>query len=314
MDTHPHFFISRFLLVMKPRVRHCPNNRAPSSLHEQLFILSKEQIAVLLPHLEGTVFSSPGEPEDGIPAEDWGILYTPEGQVVHPEVSQIVDFIAINNDYLRSHSSPGARPVLRRIAIVKMDSSPPSPARSRFQPQHHWHKDGGTALITVVLTLYNGEWDSINSPGAFELGGRVALADRPSGTAVYSAGTNFESVRSGRVCIYYPRSNGLYILPGQLVTHAVFRVEHPKTIRYALVFFLEPKSHFTFHSVRLPVDDYLRLTWALGFIPNVTSEIPLFCQRCYRLFSNERQRYDHDRRQQNCKESEAKQRLEDASK
>jgi hypothetical protein len=52
-----------------------------------------------------------------------------------------------------------------------MDSSPPSPARSWFQPQHHWHKDGGASLVTVVHTLHNGEWDSANSPGAFALGG-----------------------------------------------------------------------------------------------------------------------------------------------
>jgi hypothetical protein len=297
---------------MKLRVRHSPNNQTPHSLQEQRYVLSKEQIAVLLPALESSVFTGAGDVEEGIAAEDWGILYTDAAQAVHPVVSKIVHHIATNNEYLKTHSLQG-RPVLRRVAVVKMDSSPPSPARSRFQPQHHWHKDGGTSLITVVFTLYNGEWDSSNSPGAFALGGRVALADRPSGSAVYSD-PKFDSVRPGRVRTYFPLTNALYIIPGQHVAHAVFRVEDPCTVRFAVVFFLEPPSHFTFCSLRLPVDDYLRITWALGFLHPDARVLPLFCRRCYRLFSSKRQRYDHDRRQPNCKATEAMQRLEDSAK
>jgi hypothetical protein len=297
---------------MKLRVRHCQNNKAPSSLQEQQYVLSSQQIALLLPALESTLFSVAGDVEDGIEANDWGVLFTPDQQPVHPVVTEIVNFISCNNPYLKSHS-PGGCPELLRVAVVKMDSSPPSPARSRFQPQHHWHKDGGTSLITVVYTLYNGEWDSIHSPGAFELGGRVALADRPSGTAVYSDST-FESVRSGRSLSYFPRTNTLYIIPGQLVSHAVFKVQDPATVRFAIVFFLKPKSHFTIFSIRCPVDEYLRLTWALGFIPTDSSVLPLICRRCLRLFSNLRQRYDHDRRQPNCRVREAKQRAFDSTK
>ena len=154
---------------------------------------------------------------------------TPEDQAVHPLISKIVSHITDNNAYLKSHIVQG-RPSVRRVSVVKMDSSPPTLARSRFQPQHHWHKDGGTSLITVVFTLYNGEWDSKNSPGAFELGGRVPLADRPCGTAVY-ADSIFTSVRSGRIRTYFPRTNSLFSLPGQHVSHAFFRVEDPVGIR-----------------------------------------------------------------------------------
>jgi hypothetical protein len=185
--------------------------------------------------------------------------------------------------------------------------------KSRFQPQHHWHKDGGTSVITVVYTLYNGEWDSANSPGAFALGGRVALADRPCGTAVYED-SSFASVRSGRSLTYYPLTNALYIIPGQHVSHAVFKVHDPTTVRFALVFFLQPPPHLYFRDIRLPVDDYLRITWALGFFPNDATAPPLFCSRCYRLFSNQRQIYDHNKRNPNCKTTEAKKRVVDSSK
>ena len=298
--------------VMNLRVRHSANNQAPHSLHEQRFVLSLEQISDLAPALTSTVFSGPNDVEDGIDAEDWGILFTPEGQSVHPAIKKIVHHITDNNLYLKSHVVKG-RPSVRRVSVVKMDSSPPTPARNRFQPQHHWHKDGGTSLITVVYTLYNGEWDSENSPGAFELGGRVALADTASGTAVY-ADSSFTSVRSGRIRTYYPRTNSLYILPGQHVSHAVFRVEVPLTVRYAIVFFLEPRSHFTFYTHRLPVDEYFRICWALGFYDDGATKRPLFCSRCFRLFSNKKQQYDHNRRVSNCKAKEAKQRLLDSSK
>ena len=297
---------------MKLRLRHPPNNQTPHSLHEQRFVLTKVQIEELMPALASTVYSAAGAAEDGIDAVDWGILYTATDQAVHPVVSKIVRHIAINNPYLQSHSLKGT-PSLRRVSVVKMDSSPPSPARSRFHPQHLWHKDGGSALITVVFTLYNGEWDSDNSPGAFELGGRVALADRPGGTAVY-ADSSFSSVRPGRVRAYFPLTNALYIIPGQHVSHAVFRVEDPRSVRYAVVFFLEPRSHFTLFSLRLPADEYLRLTWALGFHDACATTRPLICPRCYRLFSNKRQRYDHNRRERNCKAKEAQLRVEDSLK
>jgi hypothetical protein len=130
---------------MKLRVRHSPNNQAPHSLKEQRHVLSKEQIARLLPALERSHFAEAADVEEGIAAEDWGIQYTPVGQPVDPVVSQFVHHIAAKNEYIRTHSPPGGT-VLRRVSIVKMDSSPASPARSRFQPQHHWHKDGGIHL------------------------------------------------------------------------------------------------------------------------------------------------------------------------
>jgi hypothetical protein len=297
---------------MKLRVRHSPNNQAPHSLQQQQYVLSKKQIADLLPALDSTVFSALDDVEDGIAAEKWGILYTAAGQAVHPAVTKIVRYISSNNDYIKTHSLQGS-PVLRRVAIVKMDSSPPSPARSRFQPQHHWHKDGGTSLITVVYTLYNGEWDSANSPGAFALGGRVALSDRTCGTARYK-NSSYETVRPGRVCTYYPLTNSLYIIPGQHVSHAVFKVDDPSTVRFALVFFLQPPSHLYFRDICLPVDDYLRITWALGFLRNDAKAPPLFCVRCYRLFSIQRQLYDHDRLYPNCKKIAAKKRMLDSSK
>jgi hypothetical protein len=298
---------------MKLRVRHSPNNQAPHSLKEQRYVLSKEQIAHLLPALEQSHFAEAVDVEDGIAAEDWGVQCTPVGQPVDPVVSQIVHHIAANNKHVRTHSPPGA-PVLRRISIVKMDSSPASRARSRFQPQHHWHKDGGTSLVTVVFTLYDGEWDSANSPGAFALGGRVAKAYRPCGTAVHEDPPSFGSVRSGRSLTCCPLTNALCITPGQHVSHAVFKVHDPTTVRFALFFFLEPPPHLYFHDIRLPVDDYLRITWALGFFPNDATSPPLFCSRCHRLFSNQRQVHDHNKRKPNCKTMEAKKRLIDSSK
>ena len=85
---------------MKLRCRHRPNNQVPHSLQEQSYVLSKQQIADLLPALESTVFSEADEVEDGVAAEDWGILYTAAGQAVHPAVSKIVHHIAANNEYI----------------------------------------------------------------------------------------------------------------------------------------------------------------------------------------------------------------------
>jgi hypothetical protein len=94
---------------MKLRVRHSPNNQAPHSLKEQRYVLSKEQIAHLLPALERSHFTEAADVEDGIAAEDWGIQYTPIGQPADPVVSQIVHHIAANNEYIRTHSPPAHR-------------------------------------------------------------------------------------------------------------------------------------------------------------------------------------------------------------
>jgi hypothetical protein len=86
-DIHPHSSFVDLLpswlpsstAQMKLRVRHSPNNQAPHSLKEQRYVLSKEQIAPLLPALERSHFAEAADVEDGIAAEDWGIQYTPVG-------------------------------------------------------------------------------------------------------------------------------------------------------------------------------------------------------------------------------------------
>lgn len=53
LPVSPHnFSISIPIPFMLLRTHHRPNNQAPSSLHEQLYVLSTEQIAGLLPALE----------------------------------------------------------------------------------------------------------------------------------------------------------------------------------------------------------------------------------------------------------------------
>jgi hypothetical protein len=93
-------------------------------LEQQRYVLSKEQIAHLLPALESTVFSEDGDVKDGVASKKWGTLCTAAGQAVHPAVSKIVHHVAANNNFIKAHSVKG-QPVLRRVAVVKMDSSPP---------------------------------------------------------------------------------------------------------------------------------------------------------------------------------------------
>jgi hypothetical protein len=139
-------------LRMKLRVRHDPNNQVPHSLEQQCCVLSKEQIAHLLPALESTAFSEDGDVKDGIASKKWGTLCTAAGQAVHPTVSKIVHHVAANNDFMKTHSVEG-RPVLCRVAVVKMDSSPLT--SNDLVPASTPHKDGSTSLVTVVCTLYN---------------------------------------------------------------------------------------------------------------------------------------------------------------
>jgi hypothetical protein len=175
-----------------------------------------------------------------------------------------------------------------------MDSSPPSPAISCFQPQHHWHKDGGTSLLTIVFTLYNGEWDSNNSPGASKLGGGgVTLADRPTVELQYI----LIPILSQSVLVVfalisplpmpfstsYPVNMCLMQCSGWR-TLALFVMQLCFFLSpHAVVFFLEPATHFTFHSFYLSVDEYLHITWALGFLDKGTTALPLFCDRWLQL-------------------------------
>jgi hypothetical protein len=280
----------------------------PSSFHVQYNVLTKKQIADLMPALDNSDYShSISSAEGGLSVDDWGVRFTADNMPVHPALSRAAKIIVSRDSYIKS-LSPGGRPTINRILAVQMDSDPPNPSRNRFQPQHHWHKDGTDPTLSLVYTLYNGEWDSDNSPGALECGGRVAISDRPCGTTVY-AGHDFQKskvARSGRVLTYYPRTNGLYFIPGNLVSHAVFRMEVPNVTRYAVVIFLQPRELFLFQSLTLPADEYLRLVWALGFCKSTAD--PIFCKVCYRVFDNRRQIYDHHRRQPACLENRDKKR------
>jgi hypothetical protein len=293
---------------MELRHRRDPNHNTPLSLEEQTFVFTKEQLQLLLPALESTQFVKGTAMEEGIPADSWGVNFTADNQAIHPVISNMVRVLIANNRYLTSHT-PKGRTVIHRISVNKMDSSPPSPARNRFEQQMHWHADGAdknTSLLTVVFTVYNREWDSEKSPGARSLGGRVGLADRPSGSAVFTNNKR-DRVRAGRVCNYYPKTNSLYIIPGHQVDHAVYRVHDPNTVRFSIVVFLKPKSRFLFFGKYRPVNEYLRMTWAIGFLGK--DAVPLFCPRCYRVFSTARQLQDHGYRHRGtCVEKEAKKR------
>jgi hypothetical protein len=290
--------------TMKLRTRHGPNDRVPSSLVEQLHVLTEKEIAVIMPALESSDFTRAQKKDDAV-AFDEGVLYTDVGSKIHPSITKAVEMMATRNEYLKTHL-PRGRAEVRRISIVEMDGDSTNRPTTRFQPQHHWHKDGCDPLLTMVYVLYDGEWDSTNSPGAFECGGRVALADRPCGNAVCRAGSEEHNkvVRSGRVSTYYPKTNGLYIIPGFVVEHAVFKVEVPNVKRQAIVVFVATKKNYTFQSIRMSADTYFRLTWALGFAKGRS----IFCNKCYQVFDKKRQLYDHRKRQKDCS-ARRKQRL-----
>jgi hypothetical protein len=69
----------------------------------------------------------------------------------------------------------------------------------------------------------------------------------------------------------------------------------------------ERPSRFLFFGKYRPVNEYLRMTWAIGFLGK--DAVPLFCPRCYREFSTARQLQDHGYRHRGtCVEKEAKKR------
>ena len=286
-------------------------DKVPSSLQTQDKVLTRSEIKELLPALNHADFTRqvatdlPGDHDT-----DWEVDFTAEDSPVHPVVKKSVLAMIARNKYLQEHL-PRQRCPIRRISIVRMEYNAATQPRTRFKPQHQWHKDGDEPLLTMVYTLYDGQWNSSESPGAFQCGGRLGLSDRPCGTALYSGHDHekFKAVRAGRVVTYYPRTNGVYILPGYIATHSVFRMEKPSSIRYAIVVFLEPRTQYTFQSVRFSADVYLRLTWALGFS---SSKHPIFCRLCHRVFDSTRQLSDHQTRQPGCCKAMKKKRKLDA--
>jgi hypothetical protein len=283
---------------MNLRKRHSPNERVPASLETQMHVLSKVEVRRLLPAINSSKYVAVDAIEEGIKASDWGVKFTAgDSRGVHPTVMNTAKTMIHRNTYLRKHATFG-EPVLLRVSVIEMGGKGIKQNRTSFGPQHHWHKDGVTPLITMVYVLYDGEWDSTNSPGAFEYGGRVALADRPCGNAYFeSRGEHHHSrVRGGRSCCYYPATNSIYIIPG-FVDHSIHRLEDANVVRHAIVVFMKPREQYRFRSLQLPVDEYLRTTWAMGF--NTDGKFAI-CGKCYKVFKNKRQLYDHGRRVVNC--------------
>ena len=284
---------------MDLRKRCSPNGEVPSSLQTEQYVLTKREVAYLMPALYKSKFVPPAKLSEGMKAQEWGVMYTAEGMKgVHPDIIRSTQRMIKANAYLKSHATAG-EPVVLRVSVVEMGGEKTDQVHSRFQPQHRWHKDGHEPLITMVYVLYDGGWDSKKSPGAFELGGRVALADRPCGNAYFEStvGGLYRGARSGRTISYYPPTNSLYVIPG-FVDHAVFKLEDPAVIRHAVVVFLKPRSSYVFRGLSLPADEYLRMTWAIGV---VNSGAVFFCAKCMKIFGNKRQLYDHRRRETACK-------------
>ena len=278
---------------MDLRMRRCPNGKVPTSLQTEKYVLTRKEVADLMPALYKSKFVPPAKLSEGMKAQEWGVKYTAAGMKgVHPDVIRSTQRMIKANAYLKKHATAG-EPVVLRVSVVEMGGDKTDQVHSRFQPQHRWHKDGHEPLITMVYILYDGEWDSKKSPGAYELGGRVALADRPCGNAYFQSA---KGARSGRTIAYYPPTNSLYIIPG-FVDHAVFKLEDPTVIRHAVVVFLKPRKSYVFRGLILPADEYLRMTWAIGV---VDSGQVLFCKDCMKVFGNKRQLYDHRKRETAC--------------
>jgi hypothetical protein len=282
---------------MKLRSRHSPNDRVPSSLQTQNNVLTREEVSNVMPALNASNYVSSDDNEGGV--SSWGVKYTrDDGTGVHPDVVKTAMTIVKRNSYLRRHSTAG-EPILMRVAVLKMGGEELDQVRTRFEPQLHWHKDGEEPLFSMVYILYNGEWDSNNSPGALEYGGRVAFADRKCGNAIFATteSSTPRGVRSGRLCSYYPPTNSLYIIPGYIVNHAVYKMINATAIRLAIAVFIKPRTIYSFQNMRLTVDDYLRLTWAIGF--KEKGEI-IICDKCKGMFKKGRQFQDHKRRVGQC--------------
>ena len=296
-----------------------PPNNVPSTFPRQENILLPAQITELLVALDASDFSPPPvaassegnssqailPPDDDV---DWGVEFTAPHTPVDPTVRRMVELMIDGNSYVQDHAAKtsAGKFKVRRISVVKMEHHGSTGSRSRFRPKHPWHKDGSSPIITMVYTLFDGEADSLNSPGAYRCGGRVTFSNRASGTVVYGghAHHKFVYAQAGTTMTYYPRTNGIYVIPGHIVAHSITRIELPGVTRYSIVVFLEPKPILIYRSPRLKngflklkADEYLRLTWAVGFC-NVSD--PFFCQKCLRAFDNQKQLTNHQHRVKDC--------------
>jgi hypothetical protein len=151
--------------------------------------------------------------------------------------------------------------------------------RQNDSPQHVWHTDGyGGELLTVILTLYNGELDS-DALSAMDVGGRLGLSNADDGHFTPVSSKTPQHPKSHTTTTYYPKTNSLYIFPGYFVSHAVFKV-HPGTVRYSIVMFVRLRKSMI---NGVTPDTYLRAEWAASN-PDKKSVV---CHQCWSTFHDE---------------------------
>ena len=103
---------------MNLRERRSPNGKVPSSLQTEQYVLTREEVADLMPALNKSKFVPPAELSEGMKAQEGGVKYTAAGMKgVHPDIIWATRRMIKSNAYLRNHATAGERVVLR-VSVV----------------------------------------------------------------------------------------------------------------------------------------------------------------------------------------------------
>ena len=134
--------------------RRSPNGKKlPLSLQTEQYVLTRKEVADVMPALNENKFVPPAKLSEGMKAQEWGVKYTAAGMKgVHPDIIWATRRMIKANAYLKNHATAG-EPVVLRVSVVEMGGEKTDQVHSRFQPQHRWHKDGHEPLITVVYVI-----------------------------------------------------------------------------------------------------------------------------------------------------------------